>query len=74
MNIVNGIEIVAHPAKGTNNLNQVNNNTSNRPVYLDNGEKIQEESITHDFNKDNNSLDHLRERLSEEAGVAVLLP
>jgi len=67
MNIVNGIEIVAHPAKGTNNLNQVNNNTSNRPVYLDNGEKIQEESITHDFNKDNNSLDHLTRALTEGA-------
>lgn len=65
MNIVNGLEIIAAPAKAFNNLNQVNNNTSNRPVYLDNGEKIQEESITHDFNKDNNSLDHLRERLHE---------
>ena len=69
MNIVNGIEIVAHPAKGTNNLNQVNNNASNRPVYLDNGEKNWKESIAHDFNKDNNSLDHLTERLSEGATI-----
>ena len=60
MNIVNGLEIIAHPAKGTNNLNQVNNNTSRRTVYLDNGEKNQKESIVSNFNKDNNSLDHLR--------------
>lgn len=69
MNIVNGIEIIAHPTKGTNNLNQVNNNTSNRPVYLDNGEKNQKESIAANFNKDNNSLDHLREGLNEGFGI-----
>lgn len=70
MNIVNRSEIVAHPAKGTNNLNQVNNNQTNTSVYLHSVEKNQKESITNsNLNIDEEALDQLRDRLGEAVRI-----
>ena len=46
MNTVNGLEIVAAPAKAFNNLNQVNNNVRSTPVYLYDGKKSERINCT----------------------------
>lgn len=67
MNIVKRSEIVARPAKGTNNLESINNNQGSNQVYLDNKEKNQNKCITsNDFNRQKVAIDHLWERTKEE--------